>query len=124
MTEGTALYKPGLTRGAKSSMVCFEISANGKSLSKACVGETDQFEVALAKPIGDQDTTLSVTVFAARSRYHNKIYRIIEDNEGIEPYMKSNEDREEEKESATFCSLCGKGDGEVGSMIRVKKVCL
>ena len=67
MTEGTAVYKPGLTRGAKSSMVCFEISANGKSLSKACVGETDQFEVALAKPIGDRDTTLSVTVFAARS---------------------------------------------------------
>jgi hypothetical protein len=55
-----------------SSMVCFEISANGKSLSNACVGETDQFEVALAKPIGDQDTILSVTVFAARSRYHNK----------------------------------------------------
>jgi len=98
-------------------MVCFEISANGKSLSNACVGETDQFEVALAKPIGDRDTTLSVTVFAARSRYHNKIYRIIEDNQGIEPYVKSNEDLEKEKESATFCSFCGKGDCEVGSMI-------
>ena len=105
-------------------MVCFEISANGKSLSNACVGETDQFEVALAKPIGDRDTTLSVTVFAARSRYHNKdiswetdqvavedeiVIRIIEDNEGVEPYVKSNEDLEKEKESATFCSFCGKG---------------
>jgi hypothetical protein len=52
------------------------------------------------------------------------VIRIIEDNEGIEPYVKSNEDLEKEKESATFCSFCGKGDGEVGSMIRVKKVCL
>lgn len=119
-----------------SSMVCFEISANGKSLSNACVGETDQFEVALAKPIGDRDTTLSVTVFAARSRYHNKniswetdqvavgdeiVIRIIEDNEGIEPYVKSNEDLEKEKESATFCSFCGKGDDEVGSMITGKE---
>jgi len=46
-----------------------------------------------------------------------RIYRIIEDNEGIEPYVKSNEDLETEKESATFCSFFGKGDGEVGSMI-------
>ena len=75
---------------------------------------------------------MSVTVFAARSRYHNKniswetdqvavgdeiVIRIIEDNEGIEPYVKSNEDLEKEKESATFCSFCGKGDCEVGSMI-------
>ena len=117
-------------------MVCFEISANGKILSKACVGEGDQFEAALAKPIGDRDPTLSVTVFAARSRYHNKniswetdqlavgdeiAIRIIEDNEGIEPYVKSNEDLEKEKESATFCSFCGKGNREVGSMIAGKE---
>jgi hypothetical protein len=55
-----------------ASMVCFEISANGKFLSKACVGEGDQFEVALAKPIGDRDPTLSITVFAARSHYRNR----------------------------------------------------
>ena len=115
-----------------SSMVCFEISANGKSLSNACVGETDQFEVALAKPIGDQDTTLSVTVSAARSRYHNKniswetdqlsvgdeiVIRIVEDKADAEPYIKSAKDLEEEKQSAFFCSFCRKGDREVNSMI-------
>ena len=31
------------------------------------------------------------------------------------------EDLEKEKESATFCSFCGKGDGEVGSMITGKE---
>ena len=58
MTEGTRGLQTGTDTGGKmaSSMVCFEISANGKSLSKACVGEGDQFEVALAKPIGDRDT--------------------------------------------------------------------
>ena len=49
------------------------------------------------------------------------VIRIIEDNEGIEPYVKSNKNLEKEKESATFCSFCGKGDGEVGSMITGKE---
>ena len=104
-------------------MVCFEISANGKSLSNACVGETDQFEVALAKPIGDRDTTLSSQCFPLFSLSNKNtswetdqvavgdeiVIRIIEDNEGIEPYVKSNEDLEKEKESATFAHSVGKG---------------
>jgi hypothetical protein len=117
-------------------MVCFEISANGKLLSKACVGENDQFEIALAKPLGDRDPMLSVTVFAARSRYHNKniswetdqlsvgdeiVIRIVEDKADAEPYIKSAEDLEEEKQSAFFCSFCGKGDQEVNSMIAGKE---
>jgi ClpX C4-type zinc finger len=117
-------------------MVCFEISANGKLLSKACVGENDQFEIALAKPLGDRDPMLSVTVFAARSRYHNKniswetdqlsvgdeiVIRIVEDKADAEPYIKSAEDLEEEKQSAFFCSFCGKGDREVNSMIAGKE---
>jgi hypothetical protein len=119
-----------------SSMVCFEISANGKLLSKACVGEGDQFEVALAKPIGDRDPTLSITVFAARSRYRNRniswetdqlavgdeiVIRVSDEKEEAEPYFKSAEDLEKEKESATFCSFCEKGNREVGSMIAGKE---
>ena len=118
-----------------SSMVCFEISANGKLLSKACVGESDQFEIALAKPLGDRDPMLSVTVFAARSRYLNKniswetdqlsvgdeiVIRIIEDDVKTESYLKSAEDLEKEKESPLFCSFCGKGNQEVNSMIAGK----
>lgn len=118
-----------------SSMVCFEISANGKLLSKACVGESDQFEIALAKPLGDRDPMLSVTVFAARSRYLNKniswetdqlsvgdeiVIRIIEDDVKTESYLKSAEDLEKEKTSALFCSFCGKGNQEVNSMIAGK----
>jgi len=117
------------------SMVCFEISANGELLTKACVGESDQFEVALAKPLGERDPTLSVTVFAARSRYRNKniswephqlsvgdeiVIRIVEDDANTEPYIKSAEDLQKEKESALFCSFCGKGDREVNSMIAGK----
>ena len=117
-------------------MVCFEISANGNILSKACVGEGDQFEVALAKPIGDRDPTVSITVFSARSRYRNKniswetdqlkigdeiIIRIGEENEETESYIRSAEDLEKEEESANFCAFCGKGDMEVRSMIAGKE---
>lgn len=119
-----------------ASMVCFEISANGKLLSRACVGEGDQFEAALAKPIGDRDPTLSVTVFAVRSRDHNRniswetdqlavgdeiVIRVSDEKEETEPYIKSVEDLEQERESATFCSFCEKGNREVGSMIAGKE---
>ena len=118
-----------------SPMVCFEISANGKLLSKACVGESDQFEAALAKPIGDRDPTLSITVFSARSRYHNKniswetdqlevgdeiVIRIVEQHEEAEAYVKLADDLEKEKDSTMFCSFCGKGDREIRSMIAGK----
>jgi ClpX C4-type zinc finger len=117
-------------------MVCFEISANGKLLSRARVGEGDQFEAALAKPIGDRDPTLSVTVFAVRSRDRNRniswetdqlavgdeiVIRVSDEKEETEPYIKSVEDLEEEKQSAFFCSFCGKGDREVNSMIAGKE---
>jgi hypothetical protein len=119
-----------------ASMVCFEISANGKLLSRACVGEGDQFEAALAKPIGDRDPTLSVTVFAVRSRYRNRniswetdqlavgdeiVIRVSDEKAETEPYIKSVEDLEQKRESATFCSFCEKGNREVGSMIAGKE---
>src|SRR6266850_8500546 len=138
MTEGTRGLQTRTGTGDKmaSSMVCFEISANGKLLSKACVGETDQFEVALAKPIGDRDPILGVTVFAVRSHYRNRniswetdrlavgdeiVIRVSDEKEEAEPYIKSAEDLEKEKESATFCSFCEKGNREVGSMIAGKE---
>jgi hypothetical protein len=116
-------------------MVCFEISVNGETPKQACVGESDQFEIALAKPLGDRDPMLSITVFAARSRYRNKniswetdqfsvrdeiVIRIIEDDVKTESYLKSAEDLEKEKASALFCSFCGKGNQEVNSMIAGK----
>jgi hypothetical protein len=119
-----------------ASMVCFEISANGKLLSRACVGEGDQFEAALAKPIGDRDPTLRVTVFAVRCHDRNRnvswetdqlavgdeiVIRVSDEKEESEPYIKSVEDLEQERESATFCSFCEKGNREVGSMIAGKE---
>lgn len=115
-----------------SPMVCYEIAVNGKLLSKACVGDSDQFEAVLAKPVGDRDPTLSVTVFSARSHYPNKniswatdqleigdeiTIRIGEDEQQSEVFLKSNEDLEAEVESACFCSFCGKGNREVRSLI-------
>jgi len=119
-----------------SPMVCFEISANGKLLSKACVGESDQFEAALAKPIGDRDPTLSITVFSAGSCYRNKniswetdqlevgdeiVIRIVEQKEETDAYVKSAKNLEKETESGIFCSFCGKGDREIRSMVAGKE---
>ena len=118
-----------------SPMVCYEIAVNGKLLSRACVGEGDQFEAALAKPVGDREPTLSVTVFSARARYPNKniswtidelevgdeiTIRVVEDEKESEVSLKSNEELEATVESSHFCSFCGKGDREIRSMVTGK----
>jgi hypothetical protein len=118
-----------------SPMVCYEIAVNGKLLSKACVGDGDQFEAALAKPVGDRDPTLSVTVFSARSPHPNKniswatdqlevgdeiTIRVVEDEKESETFLSSNEEFETTIKRSQFCSFCGKGDREIRSMVAGK----
>lgn len=118
-----------------SPMVCYEIAVNGKLLSRACVSEGDQFEAALAKPVGDREPTLSVTVFSACARYPNKniswatdqlevgdeiTMRVVEDEKESEVSLKSNEELEAAVESSHFCSFCDKGDREIRSMVAGK----
>jgi len=70
-----------------------------------------------------------------RARYRNKniswetdqlsvgdeiVIRITDDDVKTESYLKSADDLEKEKESASFCSFCGKGNREVNSMIAGK----
>ena len=49
------------------------------------------------------------------------VIRVSDEKEETEPYIKSVEDLEQERESATFCSFCEKGNREVGSMIAGKE---
>ena len=119
-----------------SSMVCYEVSANGTLLSTASVGDSDQLEVALAKPMGERNPILSITVFSARSPVRNKniswetdqvevgdeiVIRIIEEKKEADAYVKSADDLEKEKESNVFCSFCGKDNQEIRSMVAGKE---
>ena len=118
-----------------SRMVCYEISVNGKLLSKASVSECDQLEAALAKLVGEREPILNFTVFSPSARYPNKhiswqtdqidvgdelLIRIVEDDGSSDATIKTIEDLNAEVVSKCFCSFCGKGDREVPSMIAGK----
>lgn len=118
-----------------SPMVCYEISVNGRLLSKACVSDGDQLEAALAKLSGERHPVLNITVFSPSSHYPKKhiswesdqvgvgdevVIRIVEEDTDSEPSVKTAKEIGAEVESKFFCSFCGKGEREIRSMIEGK----